>query len=148
MARTPTCEMHHLPASSHLLGKRRLAVQHDPGWTFPRDVLEAVEAMDEIPLPGRCGFWSVSGGVAVEVVAPHPTPIIRRRLEAELEARGVPLQALHLVSDRSELQHPLPLRGDLRELSFDDFPNLAARRSAVHPSVASNGAASKEGVPL
>ncbi len=146
--RPAACEMRHLPATSHLLGKRRLAVQHDHGWTFPRDVLEAVEAVDEIPLPGRCGFWAVPGGVAVEVVAPQAMPNVRRQLEAELEARGVPLQALHLVPDRSEIRHPLPFRGDLRELSFDDFPSLAARRSAVNPSMASNGSAPREGVPL
>lgn len=121
-----TCELRHLPATSHLLGKRRLAVQHDHGWTFPRDILEAVEAVDEIPLPGRCGFWAVDGGVAVEVVAPQATATMRRRLEAELEARGVPLQALRLTSGRDELQRPLPLRGDLRELCFDDLSRPSA----------------------
>lgn len=143
----PTCSMRHLPATSHLLGKRRLSVRHDQGWTFPRDVLEAVEAVDEVPLPGRCGFWAVPGGVAVEVVAPLDTPRVRRRLEDELEARGVPLQALHLVPDRSHLRQPLPLRGDLRELSFDDMPSLAARRVSLSP-VAANGAAREEGVRL
>ncbi len=144
----PTCEMRHLPATSHLLGKRRLSVQNDHGWTFPRDVLEAVEAVDEVPLPGRCGFWAVPSGVAVEVVAPVATPRVRRRLEAELEARGVPLQALYCVSDRSELQHPLPFRGDLRELSFDDIPSLAVRRTDIRPGVSSDAVAVQEGVLL
>jgi acyl-CoA synthetase (AMP-forming)/AMP-acid ligase II len=137
-----SCELRHLPATSHLLGKRGLAVQHEHGWTFPRDILEAVEAVDEIPLPGRCGFWAVPGGVAVEAVAPHATTIVRRRLATELEARGVPLQALLLVPDRRELQRPLPLRGDLRELSFDDLPRTIGRRRADDPV----GALGSEGV--
>ncbi len=143
---SPTCELRHMPATSNVLGKRRLSVQHDHGWTFPRDVLEAVEAVDDVPLPGRCGFWAVPGGVAVEVVVPHETPMVRRRLEDELHAWGVPLRALHLVPDRSRLQHPLPFRGDLRELSFDDMPGLAARRAASSPLATTNGATLAEGV--
>jgi len=47
----------------------RLAVRHEEGgWTFPRDVLEALEACEEVPLPARHGFWAVPGSVAVEVV--------------------------------------------------------------------------------
>jgi hypothetical protein len=30
----------------------------------------------------------------------------------------VPLRELHLLADRSQLRNPVPLRGDLRELSF------------------------------
>jgi phenylacetate-CoA ligase len=133
-----TCSLRHLPATSHLLGKRRLSVKHDRGWTFPRDVLEAVEAVDEIPLPGRCGFWAVPGGVAVEVVVLQETRSVRCRLEDELEMRGVPVRALHLVPDRRELRHPLPLRGDLRELSFDDMPGLHARRVSISPLAATD----------
>jgi phenylacetate-CoA ligase len=115
--RPPTCALRHLPATSNLLGKLRLAVQHDRGWVFPRDVLEALEGIDEISLPARCGFWAVPGGVAVELVA-HDTPTVRRAIEHGLEARGVPVRELILVEHQSQLRQPLPLRGDLRELSF------------------------------
>jgi hypothetical protein len=30
----------------------------------------------------------------------------------------VPVRELRLVEDRSQLQHPMPLRGDLREQAF------------------------------
>src|ERR1051326_2080798 len=63
-----SCELRNLVATSDLLGKRRLSVRHADGWTFPRDVLEALECVEEVPLPARCGFWAVPGGVAVEVV--------------------------------------------------------------------------------
>ena len=41
-----------------------------------------------------------------------------QRIEASLQERGVPLQALHLREAPSQMQHPLPLRGDLREPVF------------------------------
>jgi hypothetical protein len=47
-------------------GTLRLSVQHNTGWTFPRDVLESVP---EGPLPARAGFLAVPGGVAdVDVI--------------------------------------------------------------------------------
>ena len=64
--------------------------------------------------PGR-----FHGGVAVEVVVRQPTPETRHRIETSLEERGVPIQAVHLREDRSQLRHPMPLRGDLREHVFD-----------------------------
>ena len=59
----PTCRLRHLPATSDLLGKQHLAVRHDQGWTFPRPVLEALEALAAVPLPravasGPC--WAAS----------------------------------------------------------------------------------------
>jgi hypothetical protein len=48
------CTLRTQPATSDLLGKRRLAVRHDAGWTFPRQVLEALEALEAVPLPARC----------------------------------------------------------------------------------------------
>jgi phenylacetate-CoA ligase len=113
-----TCPLRRLPATSNLLGKRRLAVHHDGGWSFPRDVLEALEAVAAVPLPARCGFWAVPGGVAVEAVVERDTPDVRRAVERELEERGVPVRQLHLVADRGQLRRPLPLRCDLREVSF------------------------------
>lgn len=114
----PTCRLRHLPATSDLLGKRRLCVRHEVGWTCPRDVLEALEAAAAVPLPARCGFWSVPGGVAVEVVARADSPDVRRALAVGLEERGVPLRELHIVEEPSRLRRPLPLRCDLRETSF------------------------------
>jgi phenylacetate-coenzyme A ligase PaaK-like adenylate-forming protein len=112
-----SCALRHMPATSNLLGKQRLAVAHDGGWMFPRDVLEALEATEAVPLPARCGFWAVLGGVAVEVVA-QDTPNVRRAVEQSLHARGVPLRKLHLVGHQSQLRHAIPLRCDLREASF------------------------------
>src|SRR5205085_11111154 len=47
------CSLRHQPATTNLLGKLRLAARHDGGWTYPRDVLEALEADDAVPLPAR-----------------------------------------------------------------------------------------------
>jgi hypothetical protein len=112
-----TCSLGHLPATSDLLGKRRLSVRHEHGWTFPREVQEALEAVEAVPLPARHGCWAVPGGVAVEVVAPDK-PAVRRAIADGLEGQSVPLRQLYLVGDSGHLQHPRPLRCDLREGTF------------------------------
>ena len=48
-----SCSLNPLPATSNLLGKRSLSVRHDQGWTFPREVAEALEAVEAVPLPAR-----------------------------------------------------------------------------------------------
>jgi phenylacetate-CoA ligase len=115
-----TCPLRSLPATSPVLGKLRLAVRHAGGWTCPRDILEAIEAVESVPLPARCGFWATEGGVAVETLVNQDTPELRRAIGASLEMRGVPLTDLHLVTDRRHLRRPLPLRCDLTEAEFDD----------------------------
>jgi phenylacetate-coenzyme A ligase PaaK-like adenylate-forming protein len=112
------CELRDFPATSRLLGKRRLSVRHDDGWTFPRQVMEALESLEQVPLPARFGFWAVPGGVAVEVVARSHDPATRRAIGDALEAQGVPLKDLVVVGHRSELRRPMPMRCDLREQSF------------------------------
>lgn len=113
-----TCSLQHFPATSNLLGKKRLSVQTSQGWICPRDILEAVEAVDDIPLPARCGFWGQDDGVAVEVAVPDANAGIRQRIEASLDAHQVPIRALYLVTDPDQLTSPLPWRGDLHESSF------------------------------
>ena len=113
-----TCELRNLPVTTLLLGKLRLAVRHEEGWTFPREVLEALEGCDDVPLPARYGFWGVRGGVAVEVVARETGSSIRRNIEARLEEQGVPVRELHLVESRDALRQPMPLRCDLKEALF------------------------------
>jgi hypothetical protein len=76
------------------------------------------QADDDVPLPARCGFWAVPGGVAVEVVTRSDTVETRRTIERRLNEQRVPVRALHLVQDRRQLQHPLPMRCDLREAAF------------------------------
>ena len=103
------CNLHNLQATSPLLGKLRFAVRHDDGWTFAREVLEALEGAEEVPLPARYGFWAVPGGVAVEVMVRKSTePRVRRAIGMRLEQRGVPVRELNLVEHRGELQRPTP----------------------------------------
>jgi hypothetical protein len=102
-----------------LLGKRRLSVQYGDGWTYPRQVMEALEAVEAVPLPARFGFWAVRGGVVVEVVVRQNAAGVRRQLEHSLADWGVPVQELRLLTNRSQLRQPFPLRGDLREGTFD-----------------------------
>jgi phenylacetate-coenzyme A ligase PaaK-like adenylate-forming protein len=136
----PTCALRHRPATGVLEGKLSLAARHDEGWTFPRQVLEALEALDEVPLPARCGFWAVPGGVAVEVVTRHADrPAARRAIERALGERGVPVRDLRLVSDRSGLRHPLPLRGDLCEATFDTAVPAGSPERAAPPRTAAWG---------
>jgi phenylacetate-coenzyme A ligase PaaK-like adenylate-forming protein len=108
----PSCELRGLFAVSHLLGKRQLAIRHDAGWTYPRDVLEALESIDDVPLPARCGIWPVAGGVGIELVARVDTSRVRDTITTCLEARGVPVRELVLRTERAELRRPFRLRCD------------------------------------
>ena len=117
-----SCNLRNVPATTTILGRRHLAARHDDGWTFPRDLVEALEAIDEIALPARYGFWTVPGGVAIEVAVRHDTPDARRKIERRLGERDVPVRALYLAEDRSQLRRPVPLRCDLRESSFNSLP--------------------------
>lgn len=92
-------------------GKRHASVRHDGGWTTPRDVMEALEDLDEVELPARFGFRAEDGGVAVEVVAPDAA---RGTIGDALEARGVPLRALLLRDAAEELERPFRLRVDVQ----------------------------------
>jgi phenylacetate-coenzyme A ligase PaaK-like adenylate-forming protein len=118
-----TCRMRNQPAVSNAQGKLKLSVRHDDGWTFPRDVMEALEGealAEEVPLPARFSFRAVPGGVAVDaLIRPGADEkAARRKVREALEERNVPLRVLHLVPDKNQLRDPYPLRGDLRETSF------------------------------
>ena len=114
-----TCNLKHWPATTDLLGKLRLSVRGPQGWIHPRQIREALEAVEDVPLPARCGFWPVAGGVEVEVLVRETDPILRHKIWQRLEEQSVPVRELHLVQDAGQLQHALPLRCDLREALFD-----------------------------
>ncbi len=128
-----TCHLRHLPATSNLLGKLSLSVRHEHGWTYPREVAEALEAVEAVPLPARYGVSALPGGVAVEVVARGGAPGVRRTIETSLQERGIPVRELRLLADRSQLQHPMPLRGDLREQGFR--PTVMENKPAHEESI-------------
>ena len=119
-AEAPTCELSTIPATSNVLGKLARSIPHEGGWTFPRDVVEALEALDEVPLPARFGMRADRGGVSVEVVARKDDTRTRRRIATALERR-VPLRGLRVVTDPAALEDPVLLRAALREHSFSDF---------------------------
>ena len=77
------------------------------------------------------------GGIAVEVMTRRDTPGARRKIEASLEEHGVPVRELLLVEDRSQLQHPVPLRGDLREHVFS--PSRMDSKPAIEASMLERG---------
>lgn len=113
-----SCPHRHLPATGNLLGKLTLSVRHSHGWTYPADVVGALEDVEEVPLPGRYGFWAEPGGVALDTVVREDTSETRHKLEQSLERHEVPLVGLRLVTDPGDLRQPFPLRCDLRELGF------------------------------
>lgn len=128
----PTCAASELLGVSRMRGKLAHSVRHDDGWVFQADVREALEALDVVPLPARCGFWAVDGGVGVEVVARRDTDSARRAIGESLEAHGVPVRELRVYTDRAQLERPLPLRCDLREVSFKP---LAPKSRRARPRV-------------
>jgi phenylacetate-coenzyme A ligase PaaK-like adenylate-forming protein len=133
-AEPPTCELSTIPATSHVLGKLARSIPHSDGWTFPRDVAEALDALEEVPLPARFGMRADRGGVAVEVVARQDDTGTRRRIATALERR-VPLRGLRVVTDPAALEDPALLRTDLREHSFSDFGAPPLRAAAAEEAV-------------
>lgn len=98
-----------------IMGRRSLSIRHADGrWTCPRQVLEALEDLDEVQLPARCGFWAEGNGVAVELVLAGASAETRRKVGDSLERWGVPLVTLHLRESRDDLARPYPLRCDGR----------------------------------
>jgi phenylacetate-coenzyme A ligase PaaK-like adenylate-forming protein len=129
-----TCELSTIPATSNVLGKLARSIPHLDGWTFPRDVVEALEALEEVPLPARFGMRADRGGVAVEVVAREDDTRTRRRIATALERR-VPLRGLRVVTDPAALEDPVLLRTDLLEHSFSDFGAPPLRAAAAEEAV-------------
>ena len=98
-----------------MMGKRALSLRHPDGhWTFPRQVLEGLEDVDEVPLPARCGFWADGDAVVVEAVAPGAGAQARSRIADSLERQGLRLSALHLRDGADALERPYPRRCDGR----------------------------------
>ena len=79
---------------------------------------------------GGAAVNAATGGVAVEVVARDDAAKVRRAIGDSLEAQGVPLRELYLREDHSQLQHPYPLRCDLKEVSFSTAPEPVKRQAA------------------
>jgi phenylacetate-CoA ligase len=104
----------------NVLGKRRLAIRHTDGnWTTPRQVMEVLEADTNVPLPARFSLSADEDGVMLQVVTRNQDSIAYRRLDAALQFAGVPIRKLVLCSTSAELTNPYPLRGDLREYTFN-----------------------------
>lgn len=120
MVRVPLETTSSRQTTSDILGKKKLSVRHEHGWTFPREAMEALEALECVPLPARFGLYPAADGVGVEVVTRAQPRDVRRQIEDQLEAAGVPLRELVLRQSPEELEHPYPLRGDLREYTFGE----------------------------
>jgi hypothetical protein len=102
-------------ATSHVEGKRSQAIRTDAGLVCPRQILEALEALDVVPLPARYAARAAEGRLAIEVLVRELTPSAERRVREALEQAGVPLRHLRLVQDIWRLRSPLSRRCDLRE---------------------------------
>lgn len=123
------CELRNLPATTHVLGKRRFVVRHDGGRVFQRPVMEALEGCDAVPLPARYGCRAAPAGVALEVLVRDDDPGVARAVHDRLVAYDVPVEELTLVTDPARLRAPIPVRSDLREASF-----AGARVGAAAPA--------------
>jgi phenylacetate-CoA ligase len=120
------CELRNIPATSHVLGKRRLAVRHDDGWVFQRDIMEALEGCEAVPLPARYSCRAVPTGVALQVHVREDEPAVESAIRDRLAEHGVPVRQLALVTDPARLTGAVPLRSDLRERSFTPLPQALA----------------------
>jgi phenylacetate-coenzyme A ligase PaaK-like adenylate-forming protein len=113
------CELQSLPtATSHVEGKVKQAIRTDAGYVCPRQILEALEALDVVPLPARYAARAVDGGLAIELLVREATRSNEQRVREALDQAGVPIRSLRLVENRLRLQSPLSRRSDRREPAF------------------------------
>lgn len=112
------CELRNIPATTQVLGKRRLAVRHDGGRVFQRGILEALEGCPAVPLPARYSCRAAGAGVALDVVVRDADAGTERAVRDGLAAYGVPVRKLTLLTDPARLTMAAPLRCDLREGAF------------------------------
>jgi phenylacetate-coenzyme A ligase PaaK-like adenylate-forming protein len=116
-----TCSLSFRPATSPLMGKKRFCVHTDNGWFGPRDILELLEPNLEVPLPVRLGLWATADGLCLEVVAAREAKTtLHDEISGQLQSAGIPVTALRLVTDPTQLERPLPWRADLHEHSFSE----------------------------
>jgi phenylacetate-coenzyme A ligase PaaK-like adenylate-forming protein len=114
-----SCELQSLStATSRVEGKRRQAIRTASGHVCPRQILEALEALDVVPLPAHYAARPIAGGLAIEILVREATTATERHVREALEEAGVPLRSLRLVENRLRLQAPLSRRSDLREPAF------------------------------
>ncbi|HEX2915850.1 MAG TPA: AMP-binding protein [Chloroflexia bacterium] len=120
----PGCVLAHWPATGPLLGKQDLAIACSQGYIYPRQIVEALEAIEEVPLPARFSLQPGRSGVVVQVAlnsnALLTTGYLSGKIAASLIEQGIPLEDLQLVANPHELKQPFPWRADLREYSFQE----------------------------
>jgi phenylacetate-coenzyme A ligase PaaK-like adenylate-forming protein len=114
------CELRHQPATSAVQGKLGACARLDDGHLIaPRPVAEALEASRYVPLPARFGLRSCGADVGIDaVVRDQDDSRARRDVAARLLDAGVPVGELRLLDDPRSLRRAMPLRGDLRESTF------------------------------
>ncbi|HET9442789.1 MAG TPA: AMP-binding protein, partial [Acidimicrobiales bacterium] len=111
----PACELAGLPATSPLLGKAALSQEAGGRPLHQRDVLELLERGDELPLPCRYALEPAAGGFLLHVLAPGGDPALRRRLEHEAAAGGLPVAGVRLHETVSAMPRPEFARALLHE---------------------------------
>jgi AMP-binding enzyme len=106
----PSCQFAHMPAVSAPLGKRRLAIRHAHGTTWPRELIEAVESVPGMPLPARFSARPNRHGIAIDVVWPAAGAREHGETERTLAQHHLPISELRLTATPGELRNPYPLR--------------------------------------
>jgi phenylacetate-coenzyme A ligase PaaK-like adenylate-forming protein len=113
-----TCEHAAIPATSPVLGKLALAAAAGGHPIGQRDILDLLEADEEIPLPCRYAVEPAEDGFDLHVLARRESGALASRLRGGAADRALPLRRLRLYTAREEMPRTLPMRADLREATF------------------------------
>jgi phenylacetate-CoA ligase len=125
-----TCELRAMPAASSVLGKAGMSVEADGRRLFTRDFLDLLESERELPLPLRYAANPAGDGVDLHVLVRRQSAGLARRLEARAAEQGLPLRALHLHEELVTMPPMVPVRADLREVTFARYNGHRPLRSA------------------
>ncbi len=123
------CSYAHMPATSPVLGKMELSVVAEDGRRFfQRDILELLEGEPTIPLPCRYALHPEANGFALHLLVDHYDARLSERLLARAAEQGLPINQLLLYTDLELMPTTMPIRSDLRELTF---PKRTTPQSAL-----------------
>ena len=62
----------------------------------------------------------MADGLGIEVLVQEVSATLRQQITEQLQAAGISVSTLKLVTDAAQLVHPLPWHGDLHEHSLSD----------------------------
>jgi phenylacetate-coenzyme A ligase PaaK-like adenylate-forming protein len=120
VAPTPTCELAHLPATSHIEGKAAHLLWFEGQAVTERAIVEAVESLPSQPWPARFRACVGPQGLELELPICALEGLSTGEALAHLQRAGIPVQVIRGVPPE-QARSLRRLRADLEEPSWEEM---------------------------